>query len=125
MQSHVRILGAIHIVFGAMGLLGGLAVLILFGGIATLVGFAGAGEGRAIAVPVLGGIGGVLFLLALVLSLPGMIAGVGLLKMRPWARILTLILSVFNLLSVPFGTALGVYGFWVLLSKEGEQLFRG
>jgi len=62
--------------------------------------------------------------LTAVLALPGIVAGIGLLQFRPWARILTLILSGFDLLHVPFGTLLGVYGFWVLLSRETEQLFR-
>jgi hypothetical protein len=30
-----------------------------------------------------------------------------------------------NLLSIPIGTALGVYGLWVLLNKETEPLFTG
>jgi hypothetical protein len=38
---------------------------------------------------------------------------------------LTIILSALHLFNVPFGTALGVYGFWVLLSPETEALFRG
>ena len=49
--------------------------------------------------------------------------GLGLLSYRPWARILTLVLSVFLLIHIPFGTALGFYGFWVLLSKETLPLF--
>ena len=32
--------------------------------------------------------------------------------------------SVIHLLSVPFGTVLGVYGLWVLLQRETEALFR-
>ncbi|MBI3696140.1 MAG: hypothetical protein HY238_15045, partial [Acidobacteria bacterium] len=56
-------------------------------------------------------------------GLPSLIAGIGLLKLRPWARILTIVLSAIDLIHVPFGTALGLYGLWALLSKEGEQLF--
>jgi len=44
--------------------------------------------------------------------------------LRPWARVLTIVISAFDLLHVPFGTALGVYGLWVLLSSQGEALFR-
>ena len=60
----------------------------------------------------------------LILSLPGLIAGIGLLKFRPWARILGIVISALDLMSVPIGTAIGIYGLWVLLSNETEALFR-
>ena len=78
-----------------------------------------------VSVPIVGGIGAIIFFVLMVLSLPGVIAGVGLLQFRPWARILTIVLSVLDLIHVPFGTALGVYGLWVLLSQGSEQLFTG
>ena len=51
----------------------------------------------------------------LVLSLPGLITGIGLLKFQPWARIVGLVFGAINLINIPFGTILGVYGLWVLL----------
>ena len=69
-------------------------------------------------------IGGFVFILLLVLSLPGLIIGFGLVQLRPWARIAGIILSALDLVSVPpFGTALGIYGLWVLLNRETEQMF--
>jgi hypothetical protein len=59
----------------------------------------------------------------IVLALPGLIAGWGLLAYKPWARILGLVLSVLNLLNIPVGTALGIYGLWVLFNKDTERLF--
>jgi len=38
-------------------------------------------------------------------------------------RILLLALAVTNLLVLPFGTALGIYALWVLLTNEGRRLF--
>ena len=125
MTGHVKILGTLHIVFGALGVLFGILVLLFFGGIAGLVGLTDQSDGKLIAIPILGAIGGLVFLFALCLSLPGIIAGVGLLQFRSWARIVTIILSVFHLLNVPLGTALGFYGLWVLFSKDGERLFVG
>jgi hypothetical protein len=124
MATHVRTLGILHIAFGGMGLLAGLVVLAIFGGLAGLVGVTAHDPDAAIAIPILGGIGAFVFILLLVLSLPGIIAGFGLLQFRPWARALTIILSVFELMSVPLGTALGIYGLWVLLSTGSEPLFR-
>jgi hypothetical protein len=125
MDTHVKILGILHIVFGALGLLAGLFVMALFGGIAGLVGAFGHGGESLIAVPILGGLGALVLVLCLVLSLPGLVAGIGLMKYRPWARVLTIILSVLNLINFPFGTAIGVYGLWVLLSADGQRLFSG
>ena len=77
-----------------------------------------------VSIPILGGIAAFIFFFLLAISLPGVIAGIGLLQFRSWARILTIVLSVLDLIHVPFGTALGVYGLWVLLSQGSERLFR-
>ena len=52
------------------------------------------------------------------------IAGIGLLRYREWARVLTLIMAAFMLIGFPFGTAIGVYAFWVLLSNEGSSNYK-
>ena len=46
-----------------------------------------------------------------------------LLGYKEWARILTIILSCLHILNIPFGTALGVYGLWVLFSPESVAIF--
>jgi hypothetical protein len=124
MRDHVRILGYLHIVFGALGLLAALAVLFVFGGIAGIVGLSASQDPDAMrAIPILGIIGTVIAVFVMLLSLPSLIAGFGLLSFQPWARILTIVLSVLDLLHVPIGTALGFYGLWVLLRPETEALF--
>lgn len=124
MRTHVKVLAILFIVLSSLGVLAGLIVLATFGGIAGIVGVAAEGRDGAIAVPLLGAIGGFVAVLIVLVSAPGIVAGAGLLNFRPWARILGLILSALNLLNVPFGTALGVYGLWVLLSSETQPLFR-
>ena len=94
------------------------------GGIAGLVGVTDHSEDARLAIPILGGIGGLIFIVLMTLSLPGIVVGVGLLRFRPWAHILGIVLSVLDLIHVPLGTAVGIYGFWVLLSPETERLFR-
>jgi len=61
--------------------------------------------------------------LLLVMVIPGILAGWGLLQGKPWARVLTIVLSALNLLSVPIGTALGIYGLWLLTQPEVERQF--
>ncbi len=121
MAQHVKILGVLHIVFGAIGVFGAVIVLMIFGGISALVGMSDrAGD---VPAPIMGIIGGVVFVLVMALSLPGLIIGIGLVQFRPWARMAGIVLSALDLLSVPFGTALGIYGLWVLLNRETEQMF--
>jgi hypothetical protein len=123
MQTHVRVLAILHLVFGGLGALVSVFLMALFGGITSLVSLNAPYDDSRIAVPIIGGIGAMVVLFTLLLSLPSIVAGIGLLSYRPWARILTLVLSVLLLIHIPFGTALGFYGFWVLLSREVIPLF--
>ena len=122
MQTHVKVLAILHIVFGALGVLIGLGIFAFFGGIAGLI-HMDHDPDAAFVVPMMGAIGGFVLILILCLSIPGIIAGIGLLSYQPWARILTIVLSILDLFSIPFGTALGVYGLWVLFSTDGTRLF--
>ena len=124
MQQHVKILAVLHIVFGGLGVLAALIVMAVFGGLAGLAHLSDSSSDGVIAGGVLGLIGAVVTIIVLVISLPELIAGVGLLTFQPWARILTIVLSVIELPGFPFHTALGIYGLWVLLSNEGSALFR-
>ncbi len=54
----------------------------------------------------------------ILVSLPGLLAGMGLMNHRGWARILAMIVAVFHILNLPIGTALGIYTFWVLTNDE-------
>jgi len=123
MLTHVKVVAWLHIVLSGIGLLAALAMLLLFGGIAGAIGMTETSPDARISVPILGGIGAILFVVIVVFSVPGLIAGVGLLKLAPWARILAIVLSALNLLNVPIGTALGVYGLWALTQRETEALF--
>lgn len=121
MQQHVKILAILHIVLGSLGMLGALIVMTIFGGLAGLLRF---GDDTQIPSAVLGLIGVVAMIAVLVISLSGLIAGIGLLTFQPWARILAIIISAIELPAFPFHTALGIYGLWVLLSNEGTALFQ-
>ena len=124
MLTHVKVLAVVHVALAVLGLAGALFLLLVLGGVAGIVGVAAGQDPDAwIAVPVLGLIATMLFFFLVVLSVPGLIAGIGLLSLRPWARMLTLVLSALNLLNVPLGTALGIYGLWVLLHKDTGPLF--
>jgi hypothetical protein len=122
METHVKVLAALQIAMGALGLFAALFLVLIFGGAAGIVGSSGDPE-AAIAMPVIGITGMALVTLLVVLSLPGVIIGIGLFQLRPWARIGGIVLSIFGLMMIPFGTIVGVYGLWVLFSKDTERLF--
>lgn len=123
MESHVRVLGILNVVYGAVGAVAAILILMVFGGAVGLLGMFEGDPDAFAAVPIVGVIGIALSVLVLLLSVPCIIAGVGLLQWRPWARSLTIVVSAINLLNLPFGTILGAYGFWVLLAQEAEPLF--
>jgi hypothetical protein len=123
MEQHVRLLAILNIVWGGLGVLIALFVLVFFGGLAGLVS-THAEPDSEVGAAVLGLIGGVAFLVVAILSAPSLVAGIGLLNFRSWAQPLTIIVSVLNLFSLPFGTALGIYGLWVLFSDEAKALIK-
>jgi hypothetical protein len=123
MSQHVKIIGILHVVLGGMGTLAGVAFLALFGGLAGVVGSVSQNPDAAIAVQVLGGIGGILFVVLLAFSLPSLVGGIALLAMLPWSRMFMIIVSALYLLHLPIGTALGIYGLWALTKPETQALF--
>jgi hypothetical protein len=123
MTSHVRVLAVLQIVYASLGLLLGVFVLLFFGGLAAIIGFNAPAGDSIVAVPVLTLIGGLASSVLILLSLPRLIAGIGLLKYQQWARILTFVVSVLGLVDVPVGTALGIYAFWVLTHRDATPLF--
>lgn len=121
-MTHVKVLAWFNIALGALGLLAGAAV---FGGamvVTDIFLFAVEDAGIPAAVVQLAAL--VITALVLVLSLPCLILGYGLVNLRRWARILGIVLAALNLLNVPFGTAVSLYAFWVLLKPETEALFK-
>jgi hypothetical protein len=122
MAQHVKILGILHVVLGGLGVLGAIAALFIFGGISAIVAADHSTDSVA-AIPILGAIGGIVFIVVLAISLPALIIGIGLMQFRPWARIGGIVLSAIDLPFFPFHTILGIYGLWVLLNRETEQMF--
>jgi hypothetical protein len=123
MTGHVRALAVLQIVYASLGLVLGLVVFMLFGGIATIVGLSAPPSDSIVAVPILTVIGGIASSILIVLSLPRLVAGIGLLKYQNWARILTLVVSAVGLFDVPVGLVLGIYGLWVLTHRDTTPLF--
>jgi hypothetical protein len=97
-------------------------LVLVFGVASSAVGLSGDPD-ATFALPIIGVTGVALVTFLVVLSLPGVIIGIGLIQRWSWARIAGIVLSILGLTMVPFGTVVGVYGLWVLFSKETERLF--
>ena len=113
--GHVRTLGILWIVYSAFHLVPGLIV----GSFSRWFPYFDAD----VRFPIHGLfriIGGVLMIKGVV----GVIAGIGLLDRRSWARILTIVLGFLSLIDIPFGTAIGIYTLWVLMPGTSETEYR-
>ena len=121
MRTHVTVLGWLQILLGILDLLLAAAVFGLFTAFGLL-----AGAGGAEVLPWLGpAIGTFVGFVVGLTGLPNLLAGIGLLAGKGWARILALVLAVLNLLKFPWGTALAAYTFWVLLDDRTKRWFEG
>jgi hypothetical protein len=120
MSVHIDVLSRLHLLWGAFGVLSGSSLFILALGTHAAAGELGqAGPGAQAAV-------GVLIVIGLVLGVGGALSiGVGLSlgRRRPFARLAALLFAVPNLLLAPFGTALGIYSWWVLLNDDARRTF--
>ena len=117
MKKHVTIVGAIHIGFGVLGLIGALAA---FFALNFAKGFV---EGEEIPEMVLKFLSVSVPLLIGFLSTLGLIGGIGLLSLQPWSRYLVIVVAALGCLNIPIGTLKGVYSLWVLLQDETIKLF--
>jgi len=116
MENHLTAVGALSIGLSVLGILIGAFIFILLAGI----GFAVQEEDASIVLLTIGTVFGFLFL---ILSIPGIIGGIGIFKRKEWARILVLVVSAMHLINIPIGTAIGAYSIWVLVQKETILLF--
>ena len=123
MTTHVKVLGVLYIALSAIGVAVALFLMLAVGTASSIVGLNADPGDAAVALPIIGIAGSALVIFLLSLSLPGLIVGIGLLKLASWARIAGIVLAALDLMWIPFGTILGVYGLWVLFSKETERLF--
>lgn len=119
MRSHVNLLGILELAWGAMGLMLGVSLLLLAAGAAAIA--------RTSADPVTAVFTALLFVVfGLALAAAGWAnawAGRAIRAHRAPGRTFGLVLALLNLFLLPFGTALGIYTFWVLLHNESRAMF--
>lgn len=119
-KEHLTTLGGLYIALGALHVL---IALINFATMAT----AGllSGDARGVSAAVTADVRSAVVSVSLLGAVLAFIGGIGLLKRKSWSWSLVYVLSCMSLLSVPLGTAIGVYALWVLMRPETEQSLRG
>jgi hypothetical protein len=120
MRPHLHLLGILQLVWGAIGLLLGVSMLLLAMG-AIAIGLTSAADRMAAGITA-----GAFAVFAIALLAGGGAnawAGRELRRNQPRGRLAVLWLGALNLFVLPFGTALGIYAFWVLLHNETRSAF--
>ncbi|HLJ47525.1 MAG TPA: hypothetical protein VKU01_16030 [Bryobacteraceae bacterium] len=112
MDRHIRAVAVLNIVVGALSGVGALFIF-WFGWIDYLA------FNLSMNLLVLR----VLLYAVIFLMIPCVVTGFGLLRFSRWARAVGTVLSVLQLLNIPVGTVIGLYGLWVLLSTETDMFF--
>lgn len=124
MLRHADLLGILYLIWGALSLVAGVSVLILAAGAAAII---ASNNEPAHPAGLAARVTAVTFFLlaACAIAWGGVHAwsGYAIRRHRGWARLVGLALAVLNLLFIPFGTALGGYALWVLLTEQGRKLF--
>jgi hypothetical protein len=125
-KRHADFLALLYLAWGAIFALVGLAGFALTAGAMAIAGSNGlVADPSDFAAGVTAFTMGLLSTLALLWGLLHLWLGASLRRYRPWARLAALGLAVINVVLFPFGTALGAYACWVLLTEDGRKLFGG
>jgi hypothetical protein len=122
LPSQLDFLGVLFIAWGLLTALVGVSTLAL-GISAFAIISSSTRPGGHVAAGLAAAIFTTLAIIAIVWGSAHVVAGVPLRRRRPWARIMALTLGSVDLLLLPYGTALGIYALWVLLSERGKELF--
>ncbi len=125
MKSHVDFVGVLFIVWGLLTVLIGVSTLALGVGAVALItssGHRGDGGGQ-VAASLTVAVFTALALIAITWGVAHVVVGIPLRRHTPWSRLMALMLGSVDLLLLPYGTALGVYTLWTLLSEGGKGLF--
>ena len=120
MQKHVTAVGILRIVGGVLGILAAMLILTVMIGVGVFVQCV---DDDPMVLPILAAIGIPLALVIGLLSVAGIIVGIGVLKRRSWARYLSMVLAILDLFDFPIGTAMGAYTLWALTQAEVAALF--
>lgn len=122
LDSHKKVLGILYLISGTLTAFGMLILNAFLSVIFSLAMQEVEPHEREVMELVLSFIQYLPAFVILVISIPTIIAGIGLLTQKSWATLLALIVGCLKLFSFPIGTAIGVYAIWIY--SEDQKLKR-
>jgi hypothetical protein len=122
-REHVKLLSILWMAYSAMHVFGGVILILISKLVVIKLSNIPNGPPPELMMwlrPILSAVGWLILVKAAV----GFIAGWGLWQREEWARVTALVIGFVALLSVPIGTALGIYTLWVLLPSQSEEEYK-
>jgi len=118
LDGHKKVLGILYVVSAVLTITG----MILLKAILSIVfsfAFDEADPGdRKVVEMILSLVQFLPYLIIIFISIPTLIAGIGLLTRQQWAPLFALIIGCLKLFSFPIGTAIGVYAIWIYAADQ-------
>jgi hypothetical protein len=115
MDHHIKRLGIFNLLYGGIGFLVSLVVLVQQGSFHNLF--------EAFNDENVGLMACILVIFHLLIGIPCAVFGWMVRQYNGVGRVGLIVVSALNCLVLPIGTLLGAYGLWVLMSPESEPLF--
>lgn len=122
-MAHVDLVGILFVVWGGLTMLIGVSTLALGVGALALLTSASRGGGRRVGATITAAAFMTIAVITILWGLAHVVLGISLRRQRHWSRVVALVLAAVDTLLLPYGTALGVYAMWVLLSEKGKAVF--
>ncbi|MBX2915644.1 MAG: hypothetical protein KF856_10285 [Cyclobacteriaceae bacterium] len=113
MENHKRVLAFIYIISGSLQILGMILLATLVESIMPFISEQAGPDAQWVFTWLIPFIRTIAIGVVLILAIPAIIAGAGLLNQKKWALTLALVLGCLKLFSFPIGTAIGIYTIWV------------
>ena len=120
LDTHKKVLGIIYVTMAAFTILIALFIRAIMG---IVFGFAfedAEPDERRVGEFVMAITSFIPAVLIIFSAVPTMIAGIGLLARQGWATTFALIMGCLKLISIPIGTAIGIYAIWIY--SEDQKL---
>ena len=113
LDGHKKVLGILYVISATLTIAGMVLLKAILSVVFSIALDKADPDDRVIIDMVLSLVQFLPYLIVIFISLPTLIAGIGLLTHQRWAPLLAVIMGCLKLFSFPIGTAIGVYAIWI------------
>ncbi|WP_421877176.1 hypothetical protein [Marinoscillum sp.] len=123
MDAHKRLLSILHIVYGSLNLLFFLIVHLVLETVLPFIENELEGDSNELMIvkTVFMFIHSLFFILIILFPLPSIVGGIAQLRGKSWGLTVMMISGCLSLLSIPLGTALGIYTIYVYVQSSKPE----